>query len=241
MRAGGHFGWMTGTLVDNRHSWLTSHSSPLPRLQMWCVQCNVAFSWRTGQPVTSGIIHNPHYYEWLRRTRGEVPPNPGDVPCGGLPGAYDTEDVFRRNKGLPGAADNIRVLRNLHRVVRHVAAIDMPRLRMDAHQDARQDGGAANPNTNADLRLQYLLHNIDQAEWKRKLQQREKRRERAFADMQVYEMFIAAATDCFRAMVNGTQTMQQTVDELAHIQKFANDSLEGIGKRFNTRPKRLRE
>jgi hypothetical protein len=205
---------------------------------MWCVQCNVAFSWRTGQPVTSGIIHNPHYYEWLRRTRGEVPRNPGDVPCGGLPGAYDTEDVFRRNRGAPGTADNIRILRNLHRVVRHVTAIDMPRLRIDANA-----AGAANaPNAaNADLRLQYLLHNIDQAEWKRKLQQREKRRERAFADMQVYEMFVAAATDSFRGMVNGTRTMQETVDELAHIQKFANDSLEAIGKRFNTRPKRLRE
>jgi hypothetical protein len=114
----------------------------------------------------------------------------------------------------------------------------MPRLRIDANA-----AGAANaPNAaNADLRLQYLLHNIDQAEWKRKLQQREKRRERAFADMQVYEMFVAAATDSFRGMVNGTRTMQETVDELAHIQKFANDSLEAIGKRFNTRPKRLRE
>jgi hypothetical protein len=40
--------------------------------QMWCTQCQTPFSWRTGLKETGGV-HNPHYYEWLRRTRGAVP------------------------------------------------------------------------------------------------------------------------------------------------------------------------
>lgn len=35
--------------------------------QMWCTQCNTAFSWTSGNIVT-GRVHNPHYFEWLRRT-----------------------------------------------------------------------------------------------------------------------------------------------------------------------------
>ena len=34
--------------------------------QMWCTQCQPAFSWKTGQ-IETGHIHNPHYWEYLRR------------------------------------------------------------------------------------------------------------------------------------------------------------------------------
>ncbi len=51
--------------------------------QMWCTECKVAFNWSTGKIVVSGTIHNPHYYEYQRRT-GSAVRNPGDVVCGGL-------------------------------------------------------------------------------------------------------------------------------------------------------------
>ena len=35
--------------------------------QMWCTQCRVAFSWKTGRKVR-GRVHNPHYFEWRRTT-----------------------------------------------------------------------------------------------------------------------------------------------------------------------------
>jgi hypothetical protein len=45
--------------------------------QMWCVECHTTFDWVTGNIVTSKT-HNPHYYEWLRKTQGSVPREPGD-------------------------------------------------------------------------------------------------------------------------------------------------------------------
>ncbi len=51
--------------------------------QMWCTQCNVAFSWKTGQ-IENGVIHNPHYYEWMRKQKEGGIRNVGEVVCGGL-------------------------------------------------------------------------------------------------------------------------------------------------------------
>ena len=50
--------------------------------QMWCTECQTAFSWRTGL-VETGRIHNPHFHQW-QRVNGVGGREPGDVPCGGL-------------------------------------------------------------------------------------------------------------------------------------------------------------
>ena len=51
--------------------------------QMWCVECKVAFSWKSGLEV-SGVIHNPHFYEWKRNNKESLR-NVGEILCGGLP------------------------------------------------------------------------------------------------------------------------------------------------------------
>ena len=54
---------------------------------MWCTQCHVAFDWRTGA-IETGRIHNPHYFEFKKRSREH-----GDIPCGGRP----THSELRRS------------------------------------------------------------------------------------------------------------------------------------------------
>lgn len=216
---------------------------------MWCTQCHVAFCWRTGAMVTNGVIHNPHYFEWVRRTRGSVPRAPGDVPCGGggLPNLYTVTAVLRRSHA--SVEDRNRACEVL-RALGHCSEVELPRLRQEAR---------AGPERNVDLRLEYLMQRIDRAEWRKKLQQREKKRERAFAVMQVYDMLVAAAGDIFRALmetVDGGDRNRPDRDrvdrdrpdrdrldahlrELFALQRFTNDSLDAISKRFNMRVRRV--
>ena len=50
--------------------------------QIWCTQCKVAFSWKTGK-LETGVLHNPHAIQWMRENGG-LNRDINDVPCGGL-------------------------------------------------------------------------------------------------------------------------------------------------------------
>ena len=204
--------------------------------QMWCTQCQTAFSWRSGAVVVNAI-HNPHYYEWMRRANGgEIPREPGDVPGGqggpcaaGLPGAWDLGRHIRAH----GEETQYGRLMEIHRLARHLQDTVLRRLR-----------GRFRAEDNADLRLQYLLNNIDEVEWRRKLQQREKKREKDLAVRQVYEMFVAVVTDSLRSIMNATgeavpESTLKAVADIKALLTYANTNLRDIGGRFAMRADQL--
>lgn len=195
--------------------------------QMWCTVCRTAFSWRTGALVTTHV-HNPHYYEWIRSRGGEVPRAPGDAPPGGacpegLPGAWDLDGAMRRFVDEPRR----RFVAEFHRVVRHVQGVELRRLR-----------AAFDADDNTDLRLGYLLQHLDEDEFARKLQQREKRRERDLAVRQIFEMYIAAATDAFNGILAAARggrgpEVLEGIRVLAALTRYVNDQVASVQRRFN--------
>jgi len=50
--------------------------------QMFCTECHTAFNWNTLR-IDTGVVHNPHYFEWLRQNNnGNTERNPNEILCG---------------------------------------------------------------------------------------------------------------------------------------------------------------
>ena len=86
--------------------------------QMWCPSCHTAFSWRTGQKE-NGVIHNPHLYEYLaRQGNGDIPRNPGDQVCGGLPPYYAVLRISQRLGNV--SFDERHQIAHIYTTMRHL-------------------------------------------------------------------------------------------------------------------------
>ena len=119
--------------------------------QMWCTQpsCHTAFSWRTGKKVF-GTIHNPHFIQFSMHN-GTAERNPQDVPCGGLPDVYVFFNNVRHYAKFHSLSSTLFDSFSLPiRGLRHLIHVEEDRYRVTDVRDV-----------NTDLRVKYLLNEID--------------------------------------------------------------------------------
>jgi hypothetical protein len=174
--------------------------------QMYCTQCHIAFSWRTGK-VEKGMIHNPHYFEYLR-TNGNVPRNPNEDRCGGLPNVwFINHEAFRVSFSKPiirfGKLHNIvaNLLAQIYREVRHIREVEI-----------RELPTILDNNSNIDLRISFLMKEINEEEFKVKLIRREKERAKKLEYREVLDMYVNVMQDLFFEL-------EQTYDYLKFIKE----------------------
>jgi len=140
--------------------------------QMWCISCQTPWDWTTGKVVTNGVIHNPHYYEWMKRNGGAAPRNPADIPCGGYPNAWE---IRRMPKLMPNKAAT--PFFEFHRICQELQDISQRTYR--SHID--------NTTTNT-INVKFLLGDFDEKHWGQLLGKNERKRKR---DTEVQEIFAA--------------------------------------------------
>jgi hypothetical protein len=147
--------------------------------QMFCISCQTPFSWITGKIVISGPIHNPHYYEWMRRTGGAVPRNPTDVPCGGFPGGWE---LVRFPRGMKRNIANI--FYEFHRVCVELQEMSTRQYRTHIDQAPLNQ-----------LNVKFLLGELDEKKWGRLLAVHEKKRKRDAEIQEVLGAFRMVAVE----------------------------------------------
>lgn len=179
--------------------------------QMWCTQCHTAFSWRTGR-IETHTIHNPHYYDFMR-ARGNLPRNPGDVPCGGFPDWR----IVSQNVGRAHIFWNI--VAGAHRSWAHCQWVLVPRYTANVNHD------------NRDLRIKFMIGDFGEDEFKKKIQQREKARLRKTDIRQVIEMYMAVLVDLFQAFVRD-RDIDALVDSLGELRTHVNTTMTTVSRRY---------
>jgi hypothetical protein len=164
--------------------------------QMYCITCHTPWSWTTGKIVTHGVIHNPHYYEWLRRTGGNLPRNPADVPCGGYPGGWEL-----RNLGRNTTRRSAQYLYEFHRICMELQEISERNYRSHLDQDHLNG-----------THIRFLLGDFNEKEWGKRLAVAEKRRKRDTEIQEVFAAFRMVAVE----LINRIQHYRdETVDAFA--------------------------
>lgn len=189
--------------------------------QMWCTQCHVAFSWRTGQ--IEERVHNPHYYEWMRRNGGLAPvpqhQQQMNVEC------LAPNDILNHIIMGGGGFGRDHQILNWVRQIRHFSYV----LREEQRQQ-RDDGRENRLHT---LRVQRLVNEIDDDAWKIALQRIEKAFQKRQRVIQVLETYVQAGVDILRGILLEAADKEAICNQLDELKTYCKNQFSSIQKRYN--------
>jgi len=175
--------------------------------QMWCVLCQTPFDWHTGKTI-GGVIHNPHYYEWLNSNNQQS--HQPNLNCMEFPTAQQLVNFIHHHAI---ATNDGHFFHHLHRIITHLQNIVFPTLRLDRI-----------PN-NQSLRIQYLVGDIDKERWLELLQYREERRMKLNALYLITDLAIQLFSDLISKLIQDPKN-PPTKDEFKKIWNFIQEGLE---------------
>jgi 16S rRNA C1402 N4-methylase RsmH len=84
---------------------------------------------------------------------------------------------------------------------------------------------------NRDLRIKFMIGDFSEDEFKKKVQQREKARQRKTDIRQVVAMYVEVLNDLFQALVQ-TRDVDALANSLQALKMHVNTTLEAVSKRY---------
>jgi len=177
--------------------------------QMWCVKCNIAFDWTTLR-IERGVIHNPHYYDWIRANNdGNIPRNRDDI-CG--VGFIHPTTIRQKLGKVVGWHDdlNFRSLFEIHR------------RSIDARWTGQDRIIEYNPDLYKKQRIHFLLKRISKNKFSETLTRLEKKRKLNNEKYLVRDCFYRTVNDLCSNILEAT-TKKEIYDVIDQIKKI--DSL----------------
>jgi len=203
--------------------------------QMWCTQCHTAFSWKTGRVETQ--IHNPHFYEWMRRTGGAQRNVADIVQCGRELTHQFTGPINAMIRNMKLNATFMTRVSIIVGSVIHISEVELARYRVD------------NVINNEKLRVDYMRNRIEEDKFKVLVQREHTKFEKKKEIRDILTMFIQSSTDImfrFREElvqmdIKGVKTAPSSdvnlwaiLAEMDTLVTYVNECFETVAKTYNS-------
>ena len=123
--------------------------------QMWCIHCHVWFKWSTLE-IERGILHNPHYFEYLSQHKGS---------CHEKMRPLQNYDLPRIESLLFEKIKDVHLAKNIYLCVQSII-----KLRETQYPEIPRQ----NEYTHQDLRIRFMMNELGEEEYKSLLYRRSK-------------------------------------------------------------------
>lgn len=189
--------------------------------QMWCPSCHTAYNWNTGR-IETGIIHNPHYYEFQRNT-GTNGRNLGDIPCGGFPTMYEMRRVFDPRDA------QFNTIYGIHNLIAHIENYE---LRWNYNNIPERVN-------NQELRVKYLMNEINETEFKQTIQKREKALEKKRDTHNILTMVSNTGSDLLRQLIQEKHRLGEIQNIFENLRTYTNTTFMKISQRYGNQSMKI--
>ena len=186
---------------------------------IFCVVCSSFWNWRTGR-ITSGVMHNPEYFRWLRER--------------GISAEEDRQARRRRGRQfrgsfpMPRRRESCRTYTAIWRLLAHVRDVELRRYSVNEIEQ------------NQDLRVRFLLGELTEVQMRKALQKREKANRKKQAIHNVFTTFADAIHELLQGYVSRNRISKTalTKDAVSMV-TFSNEGFARIRRCFNSKAPHL--
>lgn len=237
---------------------LASESKPCPHCavptfkisgcnQMWCVVCHKPWDWKTGKPE-NGVIHNPHYFEYIRNNPQAADRAPRNLELGG-------QDI------VPGNGDNVFIVGHERRTQRDFVWVTDPaavppaatlfmyvidpdyntlistiynRMAHFLHNEINELLTGYFTDT-MDLRISFMRKEITEQEFKVKLQRREKMMLKNTEYVRTIRSFCVAARNIMRDIVRMAILVEDAMKLLVQLWQESGEHIKAIAATYQAK------
>ena len=209
--------------------------------QMWCTECHIAFSWKTGQIDNIGKIHNPHYYEYQRSiNNGVIPRDPQDVICGGDVGLIGWPLLQRILRAINNISihryQNLKIqISNIHRLINHIFGNELTIIRRNLRYF---------DNDSEKLRILYIIKKKTKEELKKQLYKNDNKKRKLTELSHIYEILHDVGVDMFNQFIHKDnfykpikqyiELLETKINEYKNLCIYCNEQLKMISISYNT-------
>lgn len=192
--------------------------------QMFCVNCNVCFSWKTGEIQTKNI-HNPHYFDWIKRMGNNAAEHTAVVDNNVCD--QDFSIIIRTVSRSLSLARRSSVL-EIIRIVNHI--------RYHTLQDIATK--LADTSYELELRVRYLKNFISDDVFKHQVYKNHKSKQKNNEIHQIFETLVNVATEYIQqyaiTIINGKymditeNSAYKLIEMFNSVVELANEAFERL-------------